>query len=77
MWPYNVDLLIPTLYLLPFARYSASKISVGDLDLSGSLKVKHFSFVWKPKGDIIMVVCWYKISVSDLDLSEFTESQIF
>ena len=33
---HNDVLLIRTLYLVSFARYSASKISVSDLDLSGS-----------------------------------------
>ena len=41
---HNGILLIRTLYLVPFVRYSASKISVSDLDLSGSLKVKYFNF---------------------------------
>ena len=40
---YNGLLLIQTLYLVPFARYSASKISVSDLDLSESPKVKYFA----------------------------------
>ena len=82
MWLYNGVLLIPTLYLSPFTRYSASKISVSDLDLSGSPKVKYFDFFRKLICDFIMVSCWYqlyllpfaryytsKISVSDLDLS--------
>ena len=32
------------LYLAPFARYSAYKISVSDLELSGSPKVKSCNF---------------------------------
>ena len=67
-WLYNGDLLIQTLYLIPFARYSASKISVSDLDLSGSPKVKYFfSFVSESQGSVttlIMVFCWYKLSIS-------------
>ena len=39
---YNDLPLIQTLYLVPFARYSASKIPVSDLDLSESPKVKYF-----------------------------------
>ena len=41
---YSDLLLIRTLHLVPFARYSASKILVCDLDLSESLKVKYFIF---------------------------------
>ena len=52
---YNDLLLIRTLYLLPFARYSASKISVSDLDLSGSPKVEYFIFFGKPIWDFIMM----------------------
>ena len=54
---YNGDPLIRTLYFIPFARYSASKISVSDLDLSGSPTVKYFSFVRKPRADIVLVFC--------------------
>ena len=54
---YDGLLFIRNLYLVPFARYSASKISVSDLDLSGSPKVKYFSFVGKPRGNFIMVLC--------------------
>ena len=54
---YNGVVLRGTLYLIPFARYSASKISVSDLDLSGSPEVKYFSFVGKPRADIVMVFC--------------------
>ena len=41
-------LLIVTLYLVPFARYSASKISVSDLEFSGSPKVEYFTLFGKP-----------------------------
>ena len=54
---YNDVLLIQTLYLIPFARYSASKISDSDLDLSGSPKVKYFNFSRKPIWDFIMMFC--------------------
>ena len=54
---YNGVLLIRTLYLVPFARYSASTISVSDLDLSGSPKVKYFTFFGKPIWDFVMVFC--------------------
>ena len=79
---YNGVLLIRTLYLVPFARYSTCKISVRDLDLSGSPKVKCFTFFGNPIWDFVMTFCWYelylvpfarylasKISVSYLDLS--------
>ena len=61
---YNDLLLIQTLYLVPFARYSASKISVCDLDLSRSPKVKYFTCFWKPIWDFVMTFCWYKLSIS-------------
>ena len=61
---YNDLLLIRTLYLVPFARYSASKISVWDLDLSGSPKVKYFTFFGKPIWDFIMTFCWYELFIS-------------
>ena len=61
---YNDVLLIQTLYLVSFARYSASKISVSDLDLSGSPKVKYFYFIGKPICHIIMVFCGYELSIS-------------
>ena len=61
---YNDVLLIQTLYLLPFARYSASKISVCDLDLSGSPKVKYFDFFRRLICGFIMVSCWYELSIS-------------
>ena len=51
---YNDLLLIRTLYLVPFARYSASKISVCDLDLPGSPKVEYFTLAGKPIWDFIM-----------------------
>ena len=54
---YNDVLLIQTFYLLPFARYSASKISDSDLDLSGSPKVKYFTVFGKPIWDFIVVFC--------------------
>ena len=54
---YNGLLLIRTLYLVPFARYSASKISVSDLDFSGSTKVKYFNFFGKPIWDFITAFC--------------------
>ena len=54
---YNGILLSRTLYLVPFARYFASNISVSDLDLSGLPKVKYLHFVGKPICDIIMVFC--------------------
>ena len=53
---YNGFLLILTFYLLPFASYSASKISVSGLDLSESPKVKYFNFVGKPMCDFIMQI---------------------
>ena len=64
MWIYNGLPLIQTLYLALFARYSASKISVDDLDLSESPKVNFFNFVGKPICDFIMILCWYKLSIS-------------
>ena len=64
VWLYNSLPLIRTLYLALFARYSASKISVSDLDLSGSPKVKNFNFVGKPTCDLIMVSCEYELSIS-------------
>ena len=54
---YNGLLLIRALYHVPFARYSISKISVNDLDLSGSTKVKYFNFFRKPIWDFIMAFC--------------------
>ena len=54
---YNGVLLIQTLYLVPFARCSISKISVSDLDLSGSPKVKYFTFFGKLIWDFIMTFC--------------------
>ena len=41
-------LLIRTLYLVPFARYPASKISVSDLDLSVSPKINNSTFLESP-----------------------------
>ena len=61
---YYGALLIRTLYLILFARYSASKISVSDLDLSGSPKVKYFYFFRKLICNFIMVLCWYELSMS-------------
>ena len=60
----NRVLLIRTLYLIPFARYSASKISDSDLDLSGSPKVKYFYFFGKPICNFVIVFCWYELSIS-------------
>ena len=57
MGRYNGLLLIRTLYLVPFARYSASKISDSDLDLSGSPKVEYSTFLGKPIGDFIVTFC--------------------
>ena len=57
-------LLIQTLYLIPFARYSSSKISFSDLDLSGSPKVIYFTFFGKPRGDFVKVFCWNELSIS-------------
>ena len=54
---YTDLLLIRTVYLVPFARYSASKISVSDPDLSGSPKVKYFTFFGKPMYNFIMTFC--------------------
>ena len=53
-----------TLCLIPFARYSASKISVSDLDLSESPKVKYFLFFRKLLCNFIMAFCWYELSIS-------------
>ena len=61
---YNGILLTRTLYRVPFARYSASKISVSGLNLSASPKVKYFNFFWKPTWDFIMILCWYELSIS-------------
>ena len=54
---YNDLLLIRTLYRVPFARYSVSKISDSDLDLLGSPKVKYFTFSEKRIQDFIMTFC--------------------
>ena len=54
---YNGVPLIRTLYLIPFARYSASKISVSGLDLAGSPKVKYVYFFGKLICNFIMVLC--------------------
>ena len=56
---YNGVLLIRTLFLVPFARYSVSNISVSDLELSGSPKVKYFAIFQKPICDFIMAFCWF------------------
>ena len=61
---HNGLLLIRTLSRVPFARYSASKISVSDLDLSGSPKFKYFIFSGKPIWDFIMTFCWYELSIA-------------
>ena len=87
----NDVLLIQTLYLVPFARYSASKISVSDFDLSGSPKVKYFYFFLKAHiglyNDVLLIQTLYfvpfarysafKISVSDLDLSGSSNVKYF
>ena len=61
---YNDVLLIQFLYLVPFAKYAASKIYFCDLDLSGSPKVKYFTFCGKPMWDFSMMFSWYKLSIS-------------
>ena len=53
---YNGLLLIRTLYLVPFARYSASEISVSD-NLPGLPKVKYFTIFGKAIWDLIMAFC--------------------
>ena len=79
----NGLLLIQTPYLVLLVRNSASKISVGDLDLSGSPKVKYFQLVWKADmrlcNGFLLIWTLYlvtfvrysssKILVSELDLS--------
>ena len=88
---YNGVLFIRTLYLIAFARYSASKISVSNHDLSGSPKVKYFYFFRKLVCNFIMVLCWYELSISyrlrdiphltfrfsDLDLSGSPKDKYF
>ena len=91
IWPFweadmrldNDLLLIWTVYLVPFARYSASKISVGDLDHSGSPKIKYSTFFRKVdiglyNGLLLIRTVYlvpfarysaYKIPFCDLDLS--------
>ena len=59
----NCLLLIGTLYLIPFARYSAFKISVSDLDPLMSPKVKYFYMVRKPMHDFTVVFCWNELSI--------------
>ena len=80
---YNDLPLIRTLYLVPFARYSASKISINDFDLSGSPKVKYFTFSGKADmglyNDLLLIWTLFlvlfvrysasKILVCDFDLS--------
>ena len=61
---YEGLLFIRTLHLALFARYSASKISISDPDLSWSPKVKYFNFVGKPIRDFIMVFYWYELLLS-------------
>ena len=57
----NGAVLIRTLYLIPFARYSASKISDSDLDLPGSPKFKYF--FGKPICDFVIVSYSYELSI--------------
>ena len=81
-----------TLYLVPFARYSASKIPVSDFGFSGSPDGQIFRlFLGLPIWDFILTFYWYElyisspfarysasqISVSDLDLSRVIEGQLF
>ena len=80
-----------TPYLVPFARYAATEISISGPDLSGSPKVKYFTFIGNPIWDFIMMFCWQKtlylvpfaeysaskISVSDLDLSRSPKVKYF
>ena len=47
-----------------FANYSAFKTSVSDLDLSGSPKVKYFTFFGKSIWDLILTFCLYELSIS-------------
>ena len=54
---YNDILLVRTLYLVPFARDSVSKISFCDLDFSGSPKVKIFQLFVEPKWDFTLAFC--------------------
>ena len=63
IWDFVMTFCWYKLYLVPFARYSASNISVCDLDLSVSLKVKYFNFFRKPIWDFIMMFCWYELSI--------------
>ena len=51
---YDGLLLIRTLNLVPFARYSVFKISVSDLDLSESPKLKYFTVCGNLIWDFIM-----------------------
>ena len=53
---YNGVVLRGTLYLIPFARYSASKISVSDLDFSRSPKIKYVYFFGKLICNFTMVI---------------------
>ena len=55
---YTGVLLIRYPYLIPFARYPASNLSVSGLDLSGSPKVKYFYFLRKLICNFITVFCW-------------------
>ena len=57
---HNDLLSIRTLYHVPFARYSSSKNSVSDLDLSDSLKDKYFNFIEKSRCYFIMIFCRYE-----------------
>ena len=63
------------LYSTPLPRYSASQISVGDLDLSGSPKVKFSNYLGKSMFNFIMVFCWYQLPIwhhlRDIQLPRF------
>ena len=61
---YDGFLLIRTLNLVPFARYSVSKISVSDINLIESTKVEYFTFFGKPIWEFIMTFRWYELSIS-------------
>ena len=88
---YNDLPLIRTLYLVPFARYSASEISISDLDLSRSPKVKYFYLFWEADlglyNGLLLIRTLYivpfarysasKTSISDLDLSRSPKVKYF
>ena len=80
---HNGLLLIRILYLIPFVRYSTSKISVSDLDLSAPTKVKYFKFTGKLICDfklkrreneddgVIISACLSKSRVEDPKVTKF------